>query len=44
MPAVANGAIVGLSSSDPNDLSVLPHLLNNGRLDIVLDVTGYFKP
>ena len=44
MPAVANGAIVGLSSSDPNDLSVLPNLLNNGRLDIVLDVTGYFKP
>jgi len=39
--AVANGALVALSTADL-DLSAQPHVLGNGTVHLVLDVTGYF--
>ena len=39
MPAVANGAIVGLSSNT-NDLSVANAV---GSVNVIVDVTGYFQ-
>jgi hypothetical protein len=39
--AVANGALVALSTED-FDLAVQAHVLGNGQVDLVLDVTGYF--
>ena len=38
-PALANGAIVGLSTNT-NDLSVYN---NFGNVHVILDVTGYFQ-
>lgn len=39
MPAIANGAIVGLSTNT-QDLSVLNA---NGNVNVIIDVTGYFQ-
>lgn len=43
--ALANGAIVPLADhgAHPNDLAVMPFVIGNGRVHLVLDVTGYFE-
>jgi hypothetical protein len=42
-PALANGAIVPLTS-DPNyNISVFPEIYGGGTVDLILDVTGYFQ-
>ena len=41
-PALANGAIVPLSTNLSGDLSVRPFVWNNGNVHLILDVTGYF--
>jgi hypothetical protein len=43
-PALANGAIVPLNSSVTTlDLSVNCFMLTSGTVNMILDVTGYFK-
>jgi len=43
-PALANGAIVPLGATTP-DLSILfGSYTTGGRIDVILDVTGYFAP
>ncbi len=41
---LANGAIVPLAdqAQQPNDLGVMPFLVDGGRVHMILDVTGYF--
>jgi hypothetical protein len=42
-PALANGAIVPLTS-DPNfNISVFPEIYGGGTVNLILDVTGYFQ-
>jgi hypothetical protein len=43
--ALANGAIVPLADQSvfPQDLTVKAFLLTGGKVDVVLDVTGYFE-
>ena len=44
--ALNNGAIVPLADQavEPNDLAVMPFVVNNGQVHMVLDVTGFFAP
>jgi len=43
-PAIANGAIVPLSTATSNDLSVSPYVAaTGGTVHLVIDVTGYFQ-
>jgi hypothetical protein len=43
--ALANGAIVPVAdqSLQPNDLAIMPFVVNSGQVHMVLDVTGYFE-
>lgn len=42
--ALANGAIVPLSESGTDDISVFTFMVANGTTHLFLDVTGYFAP
>lgn len=42
-PALANGAIVPLSTNVGGDLSTMPFVVSSGSVHLVLDVTGYFQ-
>ncbi len=43
-PALANGAIAPLAdqSLHPSDLTVKAKLVSGGKVDVIIDVTGYF--
>jgi hypothetical protein len=44
--ALANGAIVPLADQtlEPKDLTVFAYLTGGGKVEVILDVTGYFQP